>query len=385
MNALTRLFLVLLRLAIGWHLLFEGVLKVRTHELGPTTSNVPFSSAPYLRESVGPIGQFFRQQAGDPDEEARAKLDLDKFAAGEPITQIPKALEEEWDAYFKRWSAYYELDEEQQKRADMILAQAKQEAIRWFQGKEGTKEISKSFAGVEAKVKRTPPERIAEYQARLAELREIQNQALPEFQRDVFKKKLAEKKAEIAATRTELLADLDAILKKPLGELLTPAQRSKPPFPEASIPRPRDWLPESWPASLSFVRGLLPPAAGSPMLHWMDWLVRVGLVCIGIGLLLGLCTRFSCVMGVVILALITLPYVPLPGLPDNPRFPGYYYVNQNIIEAMALLALATTASGRWIGLDGLFYVLRPSRYRTRVDGKPSANGAVGSRRMAETI
>src|SRR5262249_10032788 len=158
-----------------------------------------------------------------------------------------------------------------------------------------------------------------------------------------------------------------------------------PPLPDPSLAQPRDWLPESWPAQLGFARGLLPPASGSPLVHWTDWLVRLGLVCIGIGLLLGLFTRFSCVMGVLLILLITLPYLPLPGLPDNPRSLPFYYVNQNIIEAIALLALATTKSGRWVGLDGLLYVLRPSRYRTAVDRGPSANGAVGARRMAETI
>jgi hypothetical protein len=46
---------------------------------------------------------------------------------------------------------------------------------------------------------------------------------------------------------------------------------------------------------------------------------------------------------------------PWPGLPDNPRAEGHYlYINKNLIEMLALLALATTRSGRWAGLDALF-------------------------------
>ena len=75
MSGFTKFFLVLLRLAIGWHLLFEGVVKVRTHELGKTITNTPFSSAPYLRDANGPLGDFFRDQAGDPDKQALAILD----------------------------------------------------------------------------------------------------------------------------------------------------------------------------------------------------------------------------------------------------------------------------------------------------------------------
>jgi uncharacterized membrane protein YphA (DoxX/SURF4 family) len=391
MNGLTKLFLVVLRLAIGWHLLFEGVVKVRTHEEGKTTTSTPFTSAVYLREASGPLAEYFHKQAGDPNEEALAKLQRRDLQTGEgqaktdAKAQISQALEDDWQAYFDRWSVYYELTDQQRIAAEEKLKQAKEQAGLWLQGREGEKEITKGFGGVDVKVKRKPPERIAEYRDKLRQMREMQDQALPEFQRDVFKKQLTDKKAEVGRLRTELLADLDALLKEPLLELLTPAQKSKAPLPDPYSAQPRDWLPEWWPAQLGFARGLLPPVAGSPLIHWTDWLVRLGLVCIGIGLLLGLFTRFSCVMGVLILVLITLPYLPLPGLPDNPRSQAFYYINQNLIEAIALLALATTMSGRWLGLDGLLYVMRPSRYRASREAGPSPNGAVGKRRVAETI
>ncbi|HMF13248.1 MAG TPA: DoxX family protein, partial [Gemmataceae bacterium] len=384
-NGFTKLFLVVLRLAIGWHLLFEGVVKVRTHELGKTTTNTPFSSAPYLRDASGPLASFFHQQAGDLDEEAQAKLGMLPKENGDPNARIPTALESDWDAYFARWTKYYQVSEDQERQANEVLAKAKEKAAAWLQGREGEKEIPKAFAGVEAKPKKKPTDRIAEYRDKLRQLHEMQAEALPEFQRDVFKKQLTDKKAEVAKLRTELIADLDGLLRESLQALLTPAQRAMPPLPDPALAQPRDWLPESWPTQLSFARGLLPPASGSTLVHWTDWLVRLGLVCIGIGLLLGLFTRFSCVMGVLLILLITLPYLPLPGLPDSPRSLPFYYVNQNIIEAIALLALATTKSGRWVGLDGLLYVLRPSRYRAAVDTGPSPNGAVGARRMAETI
>lgn len=379
MSGFTKFFLVALRLAIGWHLLFEGVVKVRTHEQGKTTTNTPFSSAPYLRDANGPLGDFFREQAGDLDKQALAILD-------DPTGFISYELEKEhWLPYYTQWRDYYKPTPEQEEKAAKALGDAWRKAEQWLAGKAGEKELTKEFAGTAAKRKRTPPNRIAEYKEKLAQLHEMQDRALPEFQRDVFKKQLTDKKAEVARLRTELLADLDAILKEPLQALLTPEQRAMPPLPDPSLAQPRDWLPQWWPAQLGFARGLLPPVAGSSMIHWTDWLVRLGLVCIGVGLLLGLFTRFSCVMGVLILILITLPYLPLPGLPDNPRSLPFYYINQNLIEAIALLALATTASGRWLGLDGLLYVMRPSRYRASREVGPSPNGAVGRRRVAETI
>ena len=47
---------------------------------------------------------------------------------------------------------------------------------------------------------------------------------------------------------------------------------------------------------------------------------------------------------------------PFPWLPTAPNNEGYYlFVNKNVIECLALLALATTASGRWLGLDALIH------------------------------
>jgi uncharacterized membrane protein YphA (DoxX/SURF4 family) len=361
MNGFTKLFLVLLRLAIGWHLLFEGVVKVRTHELGKTTTNTPFTSAPYLRDANGPLGDFFREQAGDLDKQALAIFD-------HPDGFISNELEKgHWLPYLKHWMEHYKPTQEQDEKVGKVLSNAWKNARQWLSGKIGEKEVTTEFAGTVAKRKRTPPDRIAEYKEKLAQLHEIQDQALPQFQRDVFKKQLADKKAEVARLRIELLADLDALFKDPLQALLTSEQRAMPPMPDPSLPQPREWLPDSWPNELNIARGMLPPVAGSPTIHWLDWLVRVGLVCIGVGLLLGFFTRFSCVIGALLLLLIIVPYLPLPGLPDNPRSLPFYYMNQNIIEMIALLALATTRSGRWIGIDGFLYALRPSRYRSRVD------------------
>src|SRR5262249_37518684 len=192
MSGFAKLFLVLLRLAIGWHLLFEGVVKVRTHELGKTTAGTPFTSAPYLRESAGPFSDFFRKQVGDPDEEALARLELRELKLGEDSsrspakTRIPLALEDAWDAYFDRWAEYYGVKDDPQQLclAECVLAQAKEQAGLWLQGRVGEKETSKGFGGVVAKLKMKPPERIADYRQKLGKVREMQDEALPEFQRD---------------------------------------------------------------------------------------------------------------------------------------------------------------------------------------------------------
>ena len=51
MNTGTKVFLVLLRIAIGWHFLYEGVYKLTSHEPG----RQPVTSEPYLLASDGPL------------------------------------------------------------------------------------------------------------------------------------------------------------------------------------------------------------------------------------------------------------------------------------------------------------------------------------------
>src|SRR5438034_11678049 len=77
----TRFFLVLLRLAIGWHFLIEGIDKVK---------NPSWTSEAYLREAIGPLAPQFRALAGDT---LKDRLAVD--AGG----QFPEALGRDWDSY----------------------------------------------------------------------------------------------------------------------------------------------------------------------------------------------------------------------------------------------------------------------------------------------
>jgi uncharacterized membrane protein YphA (DoxX/SURF4 family) len=99
-------------------------------------------------------------------------------------------------------------------------------------------------------------------------------------------------------------------------------------------------------------------------LEWSDNLVKYGLTAVGICLLAGLFTRTACVAGAIFLLLFVLAMPPLPGLPDNPKLEGHYlFINKNLILALALLGLATTRSGCWLGLDALLQFLNPRRWR----------------------
>jgi len=107
------------------------------------------------------------------------------------------------------------------------------------------------------------------------------------------------------------------------------------------------------------------PFTAWTMLDWSDAVVKYGLVAVGGCLLIGFLTRTACLVGAMFLLMFFLAMPPLPFWPESPRAEGHYlYINKNIIEMFALLALATLRTGRWVGVDGLLQVFRPARWRT---------------------
>ena len=69
------LFLVVLRLGIGWHFAYEGYGKVKSAYLGKATVNEkPFSSETYFRESEGPFGKIVKSRIGDLDQDVVDRL-----------------------------------------------------------------------------------------------------------------------------------------------------------------------------------------------------------------------------------------------------------------------------------------------------------------------
>jgi uncharacterized membrane protein YphA (DoxX/SURF4 family) len=339
MNSWTRFFLVLLRLTIGWHCLIEGIDKVESIRRGPTVSGPAWSSAAYLRESSGPLAPFFRWQAGDPDEEALqrfAVLPAEDTANTSFRSRIPPVLDKHFDDYFQRFVQFYNLDDLQKERAEKMLDQSKDRAVRWLLGLDSQREREEKYAGVGYKVKETSLQRINSYRDKLQELRRIQTEILSKFGKDVYKQKLTALKGEVAKMRTDLLDELDSFVVDDLNQVLTPEQKTK---------------------------GVVSAAAPPPVLVWTDRIVSYSLLFVGVGLLLGLFTRTACIGGAILLLMFYLAQPALPELPALPRSEGHYlYVNKNIIEMIALLALATTASGRWVGLDGLLRFLNPRNY-----------------------
>jgi uncharacterized membrane protein YphA (DoxX/SURF4 family) len=468
----TRFFLVLLRLAIGWHFLFEGVAKL-------TDPN--WSSEGYLREASGPLAGWFQDLAGD-----RLK---ERLTVG-PDGSFPPRLGIEWQIYFDRFTKHYGLSDKQRREAQLQFEQVQARTLQFLTREKRPVKVPGRVPPVfEASL--TVPQRIQLYEEKLAQARRAEEQEVPRnattgwalvrdfkaqanliragLKKDLdgqtqamrealdsvlmpvhwlqdptrpaltgtdrigpdgtLAKRLQEEwddyfdwfdhryqltakqheaaKAKLAQAKERMLALLHrqatptlsastvAWLAAPLGQgplltscasfagrttlkptvqelkaqtqamtealdnVLTGAQKTQPP------PSPVTQLPLSYIADWS-------------RLDWADFLVKWGLLLVGLFLIAGLFTRTACVAAALFLLSFYLAMPPLPGLPENPRAEGHYlYINKNLIEMLACLALATTASGLWAGLDGLLQFLFPRAWRSPQPAAeaPEASGA----------
>ena len=87
-----RVFVLLaLRLAIGWHFLFEGLHKIHSHVIGPTETNRPFTSEPYFTAAEGPLGAYMRKHyLGDPESRYRDRVLQSKPMSKEEFAKLSK-------------------------------------------------------------------------------------------------------------------------------------------------------------------------------------------------------------------------------------------------------------------------------------------------------
>ena len=413
-GVMNRTLLVALRLAIGWLFLVEGIEKFESHRTGPTTTSKPWSAAGYLRESSGPLKPFFEWQlGGNADNLALEVLTVRELEPNEDsMTTIYKQrvsprLKSDWETYVKRFTEHYQFDDKQRELAQAKLDQSLEAAGAWILGL-GRKKDEKTgkewietvlmevertgdFPGAPPYKKKGPPaEFIKEYRAKVDECREVENQQLPAFGRDVAKEKLRGLKANVAKLRTELLTALKKPLEDGLQDLLTmkgfltKEQKELPELdpnpPPADLPTMNAWSDLiSW----NYWKGFFHDIFQWDMRQWVDFFVRWGVLLIGVGLWLGLFTRLSCLAGAMFLLFLHAAIPMFPWLPEVTKAEGHYmFVSRNLIMALALLVLATTYSGRWFGLDGLLQFLNPWRRRSTPAVEPES---IVEKRLASTF
>jgi uncharacterized membrane protein YphA (DoxX/SURF4 family) len=323
-------FLVTLRLVIGWHFLVEGYAKFHSHQVGETSTNRPWTGEPFFREGYGPAAPTFRDLLGDPDKLAAARLRGDGQS-------LPAPVAAEWDGYFDRFVTHYGLTEDQRAKAAAKLTEAKNDTAAWLTA--GQVEVTRASAFGAVAAKKTVPQWLAELEAKRQQVQDVCEKKLPAFNEDVEGARLRALKAEVAGLRDDLLAALDektAAMKASLAEVLTPEQKGKGAVPADAQLRPIDYV---------------------------DRVTMWAHMILGGCLLLGLFTRLASFLLALFLLSVILIAPAVPFAPTPPGATGHYlYVNLYVIEMVALLVLASTATGRWFGLDALLsYFFAPRR------------------------
>ena len=353
-----RVFLLLaLRLAIGWHFLFEGLHKIHSTYLGPTDTNRVFTSEPYFAAAEGPLGEMLRKDyLGDP-EAVYAKLlaqaepmsadDFRKLPAERQADLCPAVVAKELKAGV---AAVMERDKESLTKAAVDpndkAAQASN-AIR-----DAEIDTRMKLLGDEGQALRARYARwvygVDRREAKVTMIAGDLQQSAPERlhyigllhkELDEFKARQKERLGtgngiDMARTKKAQtdLQTAKADLAKDARAFVVELQK------EAAIDVPAD--PAEKPIAV------------------IDRLTRWGITIIGAGLLLGLFTRVWCLAGAGFLAMTylshpTVPWLPLPpGTEGNPLF-----INKNLIEALGLLVIFAHPTGRWLGLDALVHRL----------------------------
>lgn len=113
-------------------------------------------------------------------------------------------------------------------------------------------------------------------------------------------------------------------------------------------------------------KGYLKVSTGpfAPMLHrladssaapWIDQLLPVALLLIGLSLMLGLFTQLGCWGAIGLLTMFYLSMPPTSGMPQPGAEGSYLLVNKNLIELLTVVALLAFRTGRIAGLDQLLF------------------------------
>lgn len=115
----------------------------------------------------------------------------------------------------------------------------------------------------------------------------------------------------------------------------------------------------------------------APVFHWMaenailvsfiDFVNTWGMAAIGVGLILGLLTRWASAFGALLLLLYFVAYPPIPGyMTGVPTEGSYLWVNKNLIVFFILLVFIFISSDYMFGLDRLLSKWREEKARPPV-------------------
>ena len=313
--------IVVLRVGIGWHFLYEGV-----HKFDPAKG---FSSEGFLGVAKGPTAGLYYWMLADYDGIMRLEMGEVEDADGKRHDTFI-VYENAWKEYFEEYRKNY--PDVNADRASAIFNQ-----------------YLNSLRAEAADVKEAVNAFKASRERFLAHRNTVRNSATFEQQRRW--QMMIDYRAEAGSWIKKLNAMGNA-LQSDLGRLADPqlaGQRGEiVTAPERELIPPHSLLEQFG------IQYTIPPNPYiKSRIQAMDYAVMFGLSAIGLCLILGFCTRLACLGGAVFLVNVVLTTFPVPGIyPEIPTMVGnFMFVSKDVIELLALLVLALLPSGRWGGLD----------------------------------
>ena len=102
-------------------------------------------------------------------------------------------------------------------------------------------------------------------------------------------------------------------------------------------------------------KGFFHMLSGESLIGFIDFMNIAALTVVGLGLILGLWSRWAGYIGIALLAMYYLAHPPFPGLTiKGPAEGSYLFVNKNLIEIFALAVLIKFPTDKYFGLELFF-------------------------------
>jgi len=305
--------LVILRVTIGWHFLYEGVWKIVNQD--------KFSATDLMLTAKGPAAPLFYAMV--PDVDGRKRLDLKERADDKGNKLVTsEAYQVAWARLKQQVIDKYKLSEEQAKEAERLFVLYSDSLEQY---------LTENRADIEGYLGS-----LDRLEARKAA---GTNGAAHE------KKRIWDEQQELRSEVNGWLSEIDGMGKEyeaALEDLLDEDQKALGPI-HAPLSET-----DALPIDLPFVK---------TWQEFYDFAITFALTAIGACLIAGFCTRLAALGGAAFLVSVLLVQPPWPAIyPPAPEVVGHaLLVDKNFVELVALLVLAATAVGRWGGLDWFVY------------------------------
>jgi uncharacterized membrane protein YphA (DoxX/SURF4 family) len=341
-GAATVAMLVLLRLALGCHFLYEGVWKIC-----PANK---FNAEPFLSEAKGPAAPYFYAML--PDLDGRQRLKAEKSAGKDDAEHWTLALANENEKpretvsrdakgeiiSGKKGRQLYQAEAD---RIDAWAAYRDEFVKKYGLGEEQAARVQTIYSQYEDSIQNYFTLNASKLQAYLGSLERFEQQRDNGHNGAAHQqKRLWDRQRELRREVAGWFAEIDSLATDyadALWNVLTEKQKALGPLPLHPAPW---WAPWQW-----------------SRMEQINFAVTYGLTAIGLCLMLGFFTRLAALGGATFMLFVVLTQPAWPGLyPHDPPVLGHaLLINKDVIEMLTLAMIATTRVGRWGGLDGLVH------------------------------